>query len=287
MSTEEFKLFRTLLLEAAGLTFDENARERLERRIVERLAHTGARDFTDYYLRLKRVGGMEELERMLELCVTHETYFFREPRQLRSLEEEVLPALADAGRGRRTLRIWSAGCSTGEEAYTLAIILHRSPVLKGWHLEVLGTDISHAVLSRARRGIYGPSSFRDIDATVKERYFRLVSKGLMEQWEIRPEIKNLVTYGRVNLWSSGQVASVGMVDVVLCRNVLIYFDRDARRQVIERLHHRLRPGGFLLLGHSENLLQTPTPFETVSMAHDLVYRRTAPGGLPGQSWRPG
>ncbi|MEW5851967.1 MAG: protein-glutamate O-methyltransferase CheR [Myxococcota bacterium] len=280
MTLEEFRLFRTLLLSSAGLSFDEGAKDRLERRLQERLQVTGCRDFTDYYLKLRHgVDGAAELERMLENCVTHETYFFREPRQLRALDEEIIPEIVgkvERDRLRRRLRIWSAGCSSGEEAYTLAIMLLRHPLLRGWELEVVGTDLSRRALARARRAVYGRSSFRDIDPALLERYFTPLSGAEAGNHEVKPEVRALVTLGRVNLWADGEVCTVGRLDVILCRNVLIYFDREGKRKVIESFHERLKPGGYLLLGHSENLLHVATRFETVSLAHDLVYRRNAP-----------
>ncbi|MBI5497167.1 MAG: protein-glutamate O-methyltransferase CheR [Deltaproteobacteria bacterium] len=273
MSVEEFRAFRRLLADAAGLAFEDGARERLERRLLERLEATASRDFTDYLLKVSRGPAPNpELERMLEMCVTHETYFFREPRQLRALEHEIVPNLVEYGRrvGRRRLRIWSAGCSTGEEVYTLAIVLMRQPQLAGWDLEVLGTDLSQRALQRARRAVYGHSSFRETEPAVLDRYFSRIGT---DQWEVRREVRDLCTWGRLNLWNSGDLAAVGYMDVVLCRNVLIYFDRDGKRRVIEALFDRLRPGGWLLLGHSESLLQVPTRFEAVSLANDLVYRR--------------
>lgn len=287
MSTEEFRAFQRLLLEQAGLQFEDTARERLERRLVERVVATGARDFADYYLRLRRGSdGVQELERMLEQCVTHETYFFREPRQLRAFEFEIIPQLVeilDKEGGRKKFRVWSAGCSTGEEAYTLAMILLRSPFLKGWEVEVLATDLSQRALSRARRAIYTQGSFRDIDPLVLEKYFiKTPTQDLMPSWEVKPEVRSVVTLGRLNLWNANELAMVGHVEVVLCRNVLIYFDRDGKKRVIDNLHDRLRPGGYLLLGHSENLLNLPTKFEAVSLMHDLVYRRALPASPFGR-----
>jgi chemotaxis protein methyltransferase CheR len=278
MTTEEFRAFQRLILDSAGLAFEDGAKDRLERRLMERLAATGSRDFADYYLQLARGSGgaAQEMERMLELCVTHETYFFREPRQLRALEQEIIPALAqeiEKVHGRKRIRLWSAGCSTGEEPYTLAIILLRSPFLRGYDVEVLGTDLSQRALARARRGIYGPSSFRDVEAGVMERYFRKLSGPDEGSLEVKPEVKQHVTWGRLNLWAAADVGVVGQVDAILCRNVLIYFDREGKRRVVEHLHDRLKPGGWLLLGHSESLLAMPTRLDAVSLSHDLVYRR--------------
>lgn len=285
MSTEEFRAFQRFLLEKAGLNFEDSAKDRLERRLLERLDATGARDFADYYLRVRRGTDPAELERMLELCVTHETYFFREPRQLRALEFEIIPTLAarlEKETGRRRMRMWSAGCSTGEEPYTLAMIMLRSPALKGWDVEVLGTDLSQRALARARRGIYGPSSFREVDQGIVDRFFTPAPlSGMEPHWEVRPELRAVVNLGRLNLWNAAEMAVAGLVDVVLCRNVLIYFDREGKRRVIDALHDRLCPGGYLLLGHSENLLHLSTRFEAVSLQHDLVYRRA----LPTQSQR--
>lgn len=279
MSPEEFRAFQNLLRDHAGVVIEDAGATRLERRLGERRLATGARDFADYFFKVSRrdAKGREELQRMLEACVTHETYFFREPRQLMALEREVLPALAlelEKRGGPRRLRAWSAGCSTGEEAYTLAMLLLRSPFLHGFALEVLGTDLSQAALARARAGVYGSGSFRGTDTGPVSRYF-LPKAGAANQQQVSPEVKKVVTFGVLNLWDPSQAGMVARMDLIMCRNVLIYFDRPGKLRVLGHLHDALRPGGWLLLGHSENLLNLPTRLEAVSLAHDLVYRRGA------------
>ncbi|MBX3274079.1 MAG: protein-glutamate O-methyltransferase CheR [Sandaracinaceae bacterium] len=242
-----------------------------ERRLRERVRELGLSDFTQYYHHLLyHPAARAELEAAVDALVTNETYFFREEYQLRAFSAEILPALHArlAAEGRRHLTIWSAGCSTGEEAYTIAILVAESGLFEGWDVRVFGNDISRRVLATARRAVYGPSSFRAMPA-VHARHFERVPGGL----EVVPHVRAMCHFGHFNLLDRDKSALIGRANVVFCRNVLIYFDDAARRQVIDTFYERLAPGGYLLLGHSESLLNATTAFELVHLATDMVYRR--------------
>jgi chemotaxis protein methyltransferase CheR len=271
MSTEEYRLLGELVSQYCGIVLRPESRAHVARRLGPRLKAVGAADFTAYYrhLRFEPEGGAE-LEAAAESLTTHETYFFREPLQLRAFCEELLPMLERAKARSRRLRIWSAGCSTGEEAYTLAMLLLDSGRFGGWELEVVGTDLSRRALAAARRASYAPSALREAPAPMVARYFR--EEG--DRLAVRDEVRELVTFGQLNLLDeSGRGNRGRVVDVAFCRNVMIYFDSPARRRALRALWDRLGEGGYLLLGHAESLIHLTADFELVHLKHDLVYRK--------------
>ena len=273
IGAEEFRLLRDLVNEFCGIEFSNEQRFTLERRLRDRLRALDLDSFQDYYQYLRyHPGATAELERAAELLTTNETYLFREEYQLRAFQNELLPLLRerlDRSRQRR-LAVWSAGCSTGEEVYTLAILIANSGLFDGWDVRLFGNDISRRVLHTARRAVYGPSSFRAMSA----KYDRFFVDG-PEGKTVHPRIRAMCHFGHLNLLDRDRTAIVGRVDVIFCRNVLIYFDAESRKRVIDTLYERLVPEGYLLLGHSESLLNLSTAFELVHLKGDLVYRKPA------------
>lgn len=270
MRLEEFRLLRDLVNHHAGLYFQDDALYMFDRRLSRRITALQLSGYGEYYryLSLGRQG-WGELDQAIELLTIGETYFFREDYQLRGLTQELLPRLAVRNGRQRRLNLWSAGCATGEEAYTLAMIIHGNPLFAGWHVRVVGSDICKSNVSAARRGVYREPSFRVMPAGLRERYFKRQADG----WHVDDELKRMCHFGQLNLLDADRAAIVGRVDVVLCRNVLIYFDAQSRRRVIDNLYTRLVPGGYLLLGHSESLLNVSTAFELVHLKEDLVYSK--------------
>jgi chemotaxis protein methyltransferase CheR len=270
LRSEEFRLLRDLVNARSGLHFDDDALTSVERRLGERLVALDLAAYEDYYRFLRfSSGGAAELEEAIEALTTNETYFFRQEYQLRCFRDEVLPKLAAANRSRRRLAIWSAGCSTGEEAYTIAMLVHESGLFSGWDVRVIGSDISRRSVAAARHAIYRGAAFRAIPELARETYFEETSEGL----QVVDFIRKMCHFGQLNLLDGARASIVGRVDVVFCRNVLIYFDSRSRRQVIDNLYDRLVPGGYLMLGHSESLLNVTTAFELVHLREDLVYRK--------------
>lgn len=277
----EFRLIRDLINRFCGIAFQDDAMFLVERRLRERLTALGLRDYSEYYQGLRyHPNAQNELERAVELLTTNETYLFREQYQLDAFMEEVLPGLRYSAERResRRLAIWSAGCSTGEEVYTLAILIAHTGLFEGWEVRIFGNDISRSVLVTARRAIYGESSFRAMPPEYS-RYFVEVAEGR----QVHPRIRAMCSFGHLNLMAGDRAAIVGKVDAVFCRNVLIYFDVASRGEVITTFYDRLLPGGYLLLGHSESLLNISTAFELVHLSSDLVYRR--PDSARGSSKR--
>lgn len=274
MSAEELHLLRDLFSQASGFLLREDLKFIAERRLAPRLELLGLRDFAAYarYLRFD-ARGADELETAIDLLVPHETYFFREPGQLRCFEHELLPLLEKHLARRRALQVWSAGCATGEEPYTLSMLLHDRPSLAGWELDVLGTDLSRKALTTARKAEYGPMALRATTPEQKAQFFEPLDAGRVR---VLDTYREPVRFGQLNLLDTTAASLLPRFDVIFCRNVLIYFDQATRRRVVELFYERLAQGGYLLLGHSENLLQLSTRFELVQLEGDLVYRRAGP-----------
>jgi chemotaxis protein methyltransferase CheR len=270
MTEEEFRLIRDRINEYCGISFESDSKFLLERRLTPRLEALGLGDFTEYYRHLAYSPDRKnEFEEIVERVTTNETYFFREQYQLDAFQKEILPEIHSARRRGRRLSVWSAGCATGEEAYTVAMLILETGLFADWEVRVFGNDVSRKVLAAARKGQYGRSSFRQTDERYLRRYFRSVDG----RQQIKDEVKSLVSFGQINLLESSMLALVGEVDVVFCRNVLIYFDLESRRRVINTFHSKLTPGGYLLLGHTESLINLSTAFQLIHLRHDMVYRK--------------
>jgi len=299
---DEFRLLRDLFASRVGLQFGPESRFALERRLRERLMVLKLSSFAEYhhYLRFG-THAADEWDEAIDLLTTNETYFFREDRQLRAFQHEILPMLETLARPRRRLAIWSAGCSTGEEAYTIAILVHlsglfptRAPPKSGsdlasrpegfrdaargrdgssapppWSVRVYGSDISRRCVAAARRGVYAEGAFRATPEDIRKSFFTSFADG----WHVDDAIRQVCHFGQMNLLDEDRSRVLGRADAIFCRNVLIYFDPRARKSAIEVLYDRLNPGGVLLLGHSESLLNVSTAFELLHLRDDLVYRR--------------
>ena len=243
----------------------------VERRVKARIKQLGLRRISDYLTRLEdTLSGGEELNILANLLATNETYFFREEFQLRAFQEEIMPELiAYARKNNHLLKIWSAGCSSGEEPYTIAMLLKERNDLNDLRIEIYGTDMSKKMIEKARRGIYSSSSFRVINPYYLEKYF--LPQG--DKFQLSEEIKKMVKFDCFNLLSFNYPGYLKELDVIFCRNVLIYFSLEAKRILVEKFYQLLRPGGFLLLGHSESLMNLSTAFQIRHFKNDLVYQK--------------
>jgi len=266
----EFRLLRDLIKEYCGLFFDDGSMFLLEKRLSRRLKVHQLNDFRDYYRFLlydrKRD---EELTCVIDLLTVNETFFFREQNQLKAFSDEILPELRETNRESKRIRIWSAGCSTGEEPYTIAMLALEYGYLYGWDIEILGSDINQRVLTTARRGVYRKNSFRSTGRSFVDKYFAEDNGS----FTISEEVKRLVSFSCLNLLDPFKAKFVGKMDVIFCRNVLIYFDQNARKKVVDTFYDSIVEGGYLLLGHAESLMNISTSFALRHLKNDMVYQK--------------
>lgn len=270
LSDEVYALIRDLIKDYCGIFFDENSKYLLEGRLSKRLKALYINDFRDYYRFLlydrKRE---EELTAIIDLLTVNETYFFREQNQLTAFSKEILFELKDRNRLKKRLRIWSAGCSTGEEPYTIAMLILESGLMQGWEINILGSDINQRVLTAARRGAYRTNSFRTTEDYYIRKYFN-EADGLHH---VKDDLKNIVSFSYANLLDPVRIRLIEQMDVIFCRNVMIYFNLDTRRKVIDNFYDRLVPGGYMLLGHAESLMNISAAFSLKHLKYDMVYQK--------------
>ena len=219
----------------------------------------------------------DEFQEMFNRITINETSFFRNQPQLDVLEKRVLPQLLEARKSSKRLRLWSAACSTGEEPYTLAMMLHRTLGLRlpDWRIEILATDISERCLLAAQKGAYSSFSFRSVDPLIQQRYFK--QEGNL--YHLNDDIKQMVNFELHNLRDTLAAKRHGQWDVILCRNVMIYFDDDMKKRVVQMFYDQLATDGTLFIGHSENLRSLNIPFHQMPIPQSFAYTKDTPGTL--------
>jgi chemotaxis protein methyltransferase CheR len=293
LTDSDFSRLTRFLHDAAGLVFDDSRRDSLGYALGERLPRTGFTDVTPYLDHVMSPEGAEERQQLLDEVTIPETYFFRNPPQIRALGRQVLPELVRANAESKRLVIWSAGCSTGEEPYTVAmLLLELIPDHREWDIRIIATDVSQRALAAARKARYGQRSVQLADAERVERFFDL-DHG---DYVVKPEVRALVTFRHHNLVTDPSPFLSREIDLVLCRNVTIYFNRETTRGLMDRFHRSLTDGGYLFLGHAETLWQITDAFRLVTLGDAFVYRRIDPpkverkiglGSLKAFGWRNG
>ena len=262
-SEQDFQALRKLVKDHTGINLTEQKRELVYGRLARRLRALNLKSFRDYRNLVGGDGG-RELVNLCNAITTNLTAFFREPHHFEYLRTHVLAPLLAKPPASRRVRIWSAGCSTGEEPYSIAMtVIEAIPELARWDLRILATDLDSDVLERGRRGRYTAERLRALDAARRDRFFVPVQDGKQACYEIRPEVARLVSFKQLNLMHPFPMK--GPFEAIFCRNTVIYFDKDTQRELFARLIPLQRPGDMLFLGHSETLFK-------VSGAHTLVGR---------------
>lgn len=273
----QFKKLGEIIYERSGIHFPENKKYVLESRLGRRLQELEINDY-DTYISFLTMGPYQsdEFQEMFNRITINETSFFRNEPQLDAFERKILPELIESRQSEKRLRIWSAACSSGEEPYTLAIMLHRTlgVRLADWRIEILGTDISEKALSVAIEGKYSDYAMRSTPELVRRRFF--AKEGT--NWIIDAQIQSLVNFELHNLRDTLAAKRHGVWDVIFCRNVMIYFDKDMRKRVVNMFSNQLAQDGVLFIGHSESLRGLDAPFESVDIAQAFCYRKI--GSLP-------
>lgn len=263
LTEKEFAQFQRMLCEVAGIHLAPAKKLMLAGRLGRRVRDLGLASFGDYFQLLQQ--RKDERQLAVDLLTTNETYFFREPKHFEFLQEQILPGHP---RGR-PFRVWSAACSSGEEPYSLAMLLDDRLGDAGW--EVLASDISTQVLDKARRGLYGVNRIELMPAEYRRRYCLRgigAQEGLLL---LQQSLRSRVQFRQINL-NAALPGGLGNFDLILLRNVMIYFQQETRRQVVQRIVQQLRPGGYLFVGHSESLNGIAAGLQPVRPS---VYRRAA------------
>lgn len=276
LSDHQFERICRRLVAFCGVELSGENRTRLARVVSKRMGTLDLPDVSDYVRCIEGTDPRQELSALVDHITNNETYFFRETFQLDALSDTIVPELVRR-RGRRRLSFWSAGCSSGEEPMTLAMILREHPLwdsrISLLDVRILGTDVSRRMIRRARKARYRESAFKGLDPARQREIQRRFFSRAGDHFEVKGEIRELVSYLHLNLLDWEGTALFMDMDVVLCRNVLMYFPTAMRLRALQGIYRKMVPGGYLLLGHSENLLGTDTPFEAVRLRESLVYRK--------------
>lgn len=261
----DFHKLSKLVMDTAGIVLSERKRAFIQGRLGRRLRALGLSDFSDYCDLLDSDAGSEERHKLINAITTNHTAFFREMHHFDHLTKVILPELVQSNKDTHRIRIWSAGCSTGEEPYSIAMtVLGHQPPLAGWDIKILASDLDTNVTAHAATGVYDSERLEGVPDTYRKRF--LTSRG--GQAVMRDELCDLITFAHLNLLGPWPMS--GPFDVIFCRNVVIYFDKPTQSRLFDRYADMLKPDGWLIIGHSETLLNVTDRFKLVGRT---IYRR--------------
>ncbi len=273
LSDATFRDLRDVVYSLCGIYYTESKKYLLEGRIAKRITARGLNSFEDYLSLLKSPQSRHEINQLFEAITINETYFFRAEQQFEAFEKIIIPEIIKfkSQSGNPIIRIWSAASSTGEEAYTLAMILLEKvkPLFPNVQFQILGSDINNAVLETARKGIYKEYSVRNVPPNYLNKYFTKQGNTYL----LSEEVKKIVKFMNLNLYDSVQMRSIINCDVIFCCNVLIYFDIPSKQQVVSYLYDSLNKGGYLFIGYSESLHGISKAFKLVHLPRAMAYKK--------------
>ncbi len=267
LSEHELSEIRMLIEERTSIRFDESRERFFSTRLREHMVRKGHPRGIDLLRAVKKTNF--DFQELLESLLTQETSFFRYPSVFEAFEKRVLPELHTRKfwKNPRSLRVWSAGCSTGEEPYSIAITVAEAlSFADAWNVEILATDIGRNALAIAERGIYSGRSIASVGETQLAAHFQPAENGQ----QIRPRLRKMINFVQMNLTNS---VYVGKMDVIFCMNVLIYFSEERRRELVQHFYSVLEPGGYLFLGHSESISKMPVKFQAIVLNDCILYRK--------------
>ncbi|MBH1988180.1 MAG: protein-glutamate O-methyltransferase CheR [Burkholderiales bacterium] len=267
----DFEKFREFFYRKTGIQFDTTKRYFVDKRLIERIELTASENFRDYFVKLRFETDGAEMQALVNAMTVNETYFFREAYQFDCLVNSMLDDIVKKRKPGSRIRIWSIPSSTGEEPYSIAIyLLERWARIDEFEVEILSSDIDTAVLQSAQRGIYSPRSVANLPKPYLAKYFKPRAEG---DWALSRDIVDAVEFSRVNLSDPNDTRRFRDIDVIFCRNLLIYFDDISRRIAAEAMFDALRPGGFVCLGHSESMSRISSLFDVRRFPDAMVYEK--------------
>ena len=275
ISDKDFEGLRDYIYNVCGIYFHSSKKYFLESRLARRLEGTGCKTHAEYFQFVRGgVTGNAELKKLLDEITTNETCFFRNMPQLTALENKFLPEIVATKSkiGFKKLRIWSAGSSSGEEAYTMAMILleRRANLLKDWIIEIVGTDINETVIAQAKEGVYSSYSVRNTPDFYLKKYFKEEGPG---RFVLSPDVKKLAGFNQLNLYDDNKMLFMKSFDFIFCANVLIYFDTASKSKVVQHFYNNLQPYGYFFVGQSESLHGVNDKFKTVHFPGGFTYNK--------------
>ncbi|MGY4879217.1 CheR family methyltransferase [Vreelandella aquamarina] len=283
----EFARFRDYFYRRTGLFFEDSKRYFVDKRLFERMRMTGHDSFRSYFTFVRFEARGDEFQHLVNVMTVNETYFMREKYQFECLVSEALEERRRARGPGETLKIWSIPSSTGEEPYSIALmLLEHWPALANTDVEIVASDIDTRVLAKAQAGIYNKRSLMHVDDRIRKRYFTPLEG---ERWQLNAEVRDAIAFTKVNLSDLEQTRSYRDFDIIFCRNLLIYFDDAARRRAAEVFFDALTPGGLIFLGHSESMSRISSLFSVRKFAQALAYQKpdsghfNQPQGVPGEN----
>lgn len=269
ITDKEFKVFQGMIHESTGIYLSEKKRGLLVARLSKRLRALNLKTFGQYYKYLQHSpNASDELIRLINRITTNKTDFFREKHHFDFLYNELLPSIIDKGErsGRRRLRIWSAGCSSGEEPYSIAIVTTNAfKNKKGWDVKILATDLDTDILRKATEGIYPAQTVSPIPQEYISRFFKKINGA----YHVKDEIKGMIVFRRLNLMDPA-FPMKGPFDIIFCRNVIIYFDLNTKINLISKFYNLLKEDGYIFVGHSESLMQMRDKFRYIK---NTIYQK--------------
>ena len=270
----DFLKFRDYFYRKTGIHFDDSKRYFVDKRLVERIEATGAEDFRSWFIALRFEASGDELQHLVNAMTVNETYFFRESYQFDCMVNDLMNDIAKRKRRGERIRIWSIPSSTGEEPYTIAIyLLEQWKLINDYEVEILSSDIDTKVLDTAQRGLYSQRSVSQMPKAYLDKYF--TRRG--DEYAISRDLVSAVEFSRVNLSDPADTRRFRDIDLIFCRNLLIYFDDLSRRVAAEAMFDALTPGGFVCLGHSESMSRITSVFTPRRFSDALVYQKPLTG----------
>ena len=250
LTDADFENIRAYVYQTCGINLSDSKRELVRSRLSKRLNRLGLASFAEYWRYLKQDSTGDETVQMIDAITTNKTDFFREPAHFELLQSRILPELA---RRRRPVRMWSSACSTGEEPYTIAMTaLELNPSFGPNDIKILATDIAVSVLQTAAEGVYHAGQIAPVPAALRSRYFQRGQGEWSGHYRVKDNVRRLITFGCLNLMDE-QFPMRNPLDVIFCRNVMIYFDKPTQERLVDKLVGQLSKGGYLMIGHSETL----------------------------------
>jgi chemotaxis protein methyltransferase CheR len=261
LSSQQFATISRLVYQVSGIDLHEGKEDLVKARLIKRLRHLKIFGFDRYFKYLANDKSGSEVRAMVDVLTTNKTNFFREPEHLAYLRDEII-----TGLGNDQIRLWSAGCSSGEEPYSIAITLCEAiSGIEKWDIKILATDISDRMIEQARQGLYDEETLKGMPPQLKRKYFQKAEAGIgHNRYRVVPQLQSMVCFAKLNLMDEWPMR--GLFDVIFCRNVMIYFDKQTQEKLVRRFWSLLRAGGYLMVGHSESL---------TFMDHDYRYIKPA------------